>query len=245
MARDRRLEVSDRIQQLISAAGTFSAYGNYLASWFYAKKAERLFKVSERSISSETLLLRMKLTFLMTRNQYYEKLKLRVLQRRLIDEATVIFNDLYDRLIHDGAWGERQIVQHMAERLKLVVPKKPLALTANVGYRNLGMPGMDIINIKDMVRSDDPEKVVEGLKHIDRAIRWAVYLGMYTEIWKHSRLKILKQSLPVEVRDECLRIWWENLNKCEYYWSLKIHHLAEYFYVKFKFVFKSKNKDTK
>lgn len=236
MAREKNRPIGARVQSWISAAGFAATYGNYILAWQYSRNAEKLLPLlkAENDNALRLTIWRMQLTFLMTRNQWYTRFKWKKQRLKLLAQAQVIYDKLYDSLIHSGLWTERQVVTHMAERLKLLPKEKPLSLSADLGYYNLGMPSMDIINIKDMVRSNDPVKVAEGLRKIDDSIRKAEMLGVFTEAWKQNRLKVLKQNLSPTEQKRCLQKWWGYLQKPQYFWLLKIVYVGDYLIIRLK-----------
>ncbi|MDB5088545.1 MAG: hypothetical protein JWR09_2539 [Mucilaginibacter sp.] len=240
MANDQSPLLQNQIQSWITAAGFATTYDNYWLAWRYAANAERLLLDLKDNPAMELTFLRMKLTFLMIRNQFAGRLKLTWLQKIIQKEATAAYELLYDQLIHTGLWTERQIVTHMAERLNPPQKKQPLSLPSDLGYHNLGMPSMDIINVKDMVHSNNPEKIVDGLTKINNSIRKAEKFGVVTEVWKQSRLKIIKQPLSAVNRQKYFNKWWLNLQKPEYCWWLKLVYMADYAIVRFKFYLKTK-----
>lgn len=127
MARAQNRPLTAQLQSWVSAAGFAATYGNYFLAWLYARKAEKLLPLleAEKDGSLQPMIWRMKLTFLMTRNQWYTRFKWERRRLKLLVQAQVIYDKLYDSLIQSGLWTERQVVTHMAERLKLP-PKETL-----------------------------------------------------------------------------------------------------------------------
>jgi hypothetical protein len=86
-------------------------------------------------------------------------------------------------------------------------------------------------------RFDSPEfmPAATRFKSLNETIATAKGLGMYTETWKHNRLKILYADIGREERRKSFIEWWVNLKRCEYYFfTLRALCLFDYLVIRFK-----------
>lgn len=214
------------------------SYGSYLRSLIGINKIRKFYlQENPRNKESEAKLLRLQLTF---NSRMYDWTKLLFFLRPfrpLVERsARKVINEAMLNLVEFGYWDDRQILQLHAERFGIILN---LSLPSEVGFRNLGLPTLDIIKYKDRIRKGTDEERKEALNKIDDYIQLTMEMDYYPEIWKLNSLKVkYLENLTLQEKKTCLKLWKNNLRQTEYPFLIKTLFLLQYYVAKMKVILK-------
>ncbi len=235
-----KITEANQIDALMHAAGISIPLGEYWNSYRLQQKVRKRLAVpgNEDFQNLHLRFIRESFTFKMRIFQIFRKIPPLILITMLVKRsARKNYASAFKELGSSGSWDDRQLLQHNAERLGIPTENDSIALSSNVGFVNLGMPNMDIIRYRDFLRFGTSQEQIEKIKKIDEYIRRAEFLGIKTEVWKLSRLKLLrnKNNLSIDQQDEYFAKWRKNLKNTQYVPFLKVLHQLEYWTVRFHF----------
>jgi len=208
-AKQHAQSTKEHIVFLMYSSGSWIGYGDYFYAYRNLAKAKKLFqKYFKEDLQLQLNILKSELVFW----SKVQKL-LGPIKEMLKGKVSKIRIEI-DKLKQETSLDNRQEIRLNLNRLKISTDFS--FISSYKGYNCLGITGMSIIAYRHKIENGEWEDDEEPLADLEKNIEKAKFLGMSTELWKLSRIRLKKRKLSLIEKRRVLHDWKYNLQITEY-----------------------------
>jgi hypothetical protein len=212
----------DQLRLQIDLAGAQFMYGQHVKGWYTLRRVERSLQSAHPGLEDlQALAFETKLMMYMRVEQAARQFRQAWLTRLVKKRAKSLYDTARPILETMGAWGRLQALQQNAERIG-VARTDGLSLPYRQGYRSLGLVSMDVIAIRDWVRTKPWKLTPEKERAARDCIAKAEKYGWHHEAWKFHWI-LLCRGRGDKIRH--VRGWWEHFWRTQYSPLARLFHL--------------------
>ena len=211
----------------IDIAGARFIYGQHLRGWWSLWRVEKsitaaLSLTPETKKGLQTKALETRLMMYMRMAQILHLVRCEWLLTPLEKKIGKRYEDARRHLEEEGEWGRLEALQINAERIG-IARQEGLPFPSREGYRALGMISMEVIAVRDRIRSSHGRLTRKEEWVANCCLRRAVQYGWHHEAWKFHWILLWRGH---RAKKRHLMGWWNEFWEVQYAPLARILHLA-------------------